>query len=67
MSIEAKLTMFSRLFAITLIDMPRVPPNERSRVNCAFNMCDPGPVITFRPDVPKVPAAGIANAAVLKK
>src|SRR4051812_43172242 len=64
--IPAKFMVLRRLLAVTLIDIVRVPPRGTSRMNVAFRRCDPGPVMTLRPEVPNVPGAGMAKALTLK-
>src|SRR4051812_24877481 len=65
-SIEANWTVLNTLLASSWIDRPRVSPKEMLRVNPRFMADVPGPMIVFRPALPKVPGAGIENAAALK-
>ena len=59
--------MFSRLVAFRLTLSTRVPPSRMSRENCALSWRLPGPMIRLRLALPKKPASGTENAAVLKK
>ena len=66
-SIDANWMVFSRLFASTWSESERLAPRLILRVSPALRTDVPGPMIVLRPAVPKVPGAGIENAAVLKK
>jgi hypothetical protein len=52
--------------AVAWIVMARLPRIRMSRDSCAFSRRLPGPTIRLRGALPKVPAIGIENAAVLK-
>ena len=65
-SIDANWTVLNRLLASSWIDRPACLAEADVLVSPRFITDVPGPMIVFRPALPKVPGAGIENAAVLK-